>query len=214
MRAFIFDMDGTLADNLPVHEVAWQLFLKNHGYDLPLEEVAEKVFGTESECIQRFFGPLEADEIQRLGHEKEELYRKMYRSSMAARPGLEAFLEKARAAGFRIALGTAGGRENVEYLIGGLGLFPFFEAIVTAEDVQKGKPDPEVFLLAAQKLGIAPADCLVFEDSDKGIEAAKRAGMAVVAVGEKAPDAFLATIGEALKRRILDYENLEPTALF
>ncbi len=208
-------MDGTLADNLPVHDRAWQLFLKNQGRDLPLEEVAALAFGTEIECVRRMLGDhLSEAETARLGAEKEALYRKMYAPEMAARAGLFSFLEKAKRDGFRIALGTAGGRGNVDFLVGGLGLFPFFEAVVSAEDVKKGKPDPEVFLLAAEKLGVEPKNCLVFEDSDKGIEAAKMADMAVVAVGLKTPDAFLATVGEAFKKRILDFENLEPNDLF
>ena len=181
-KAFIFDMDGTLMDNIPFHERAWMAFLKNHGFDMSEEEMIAKAYGTGRDAMRRFFGQLTDNEADTLIEEKEVLYKNLYRPQLAHRPGLSVFLEKTRAHGLRIALGTAGDMGNVDFAIDGLGLRHFFEKIVSAEDVAHGKPNPEVFLKAAEKLGIAPEHCVVFEDSESGLEAAHRAGMAAVAV--------------------------------
>ncbi len=187
-RAFIFDMDGTLMDNLPFHDRIWFAFTRRHGLSLSEEEVAKLAYGTGREAIKRIFGEMPDAEADRMAGEKESLYREYYRPHIEARPGLEAFLEKTRSLGISVGLGTAGDMGNVDFALDGLGVRPFFEKISSAEDVLNGKPDPEVFLKAAEKLGVRPADCLVFEDSRSGLEAAHRAGMAAVAV---ATDGFM-----------------------
>lgn len=169
-------------DNIPAHERAWILFLKNHNFDLPDEEVIAKAYGTGREATRRFFGQLSDNQLDTLILEKETMYQESYRPHISPRPGLVAFLEKTRARGIKIALGTAGDMGNVDFTLDGLGIRHFFDKIVSAEDVSQGKPNPEVFLKAAEKLGIAPADCVVFEDSEPGLEAAHRAGMSAVAV--------------------------------
>lgn len=210
--AFIFDMDGTLVDNILHHEIAWQQFLKNHGLDLPMVEIQEKAYGTAHEALPRFFGELTENQLITFADEKENRYREFYRPHLAERPGLVPFLEKTRAAGIPIALGTAGDLPNVNFILDGLGIRHFFDFIVSAEDVEFGKPHPEVFLKCAAGLGWLPENCLVFEDSPSGIEAARRAGMAAVAVST---DGFFPKNEsfENIRRMIRSFENSETDGL-
>ena len=181
LKALIFDMDGTLVHNMHFHRRAWTSFLNQHGFGLTEEEFEQQNYGTALEIIRRFFGEaLPAAEVQRLAQEKEALYRQQYGPHLRALPGLREFLTVARAQGLRLALATAADAPNIDFTLDGLQLRPYFDAIIGAEQVRRGKPDPEVFLLAAAALGVAPAECLVFEDSMTGIEAARRAGMATV----------------------------------
>lgn len=175
-------MDGTLVDNIPFHEKAWMQFLQNHGFDISEEEMIAKAYGTGRDAMRRFFGQLTDNQADTLIEEKEIIYKDLYRPHISPRPGLLSFLEKTRAHGLQISLGTAGDMGNVDFALGGLGMHHFFEKIVSAEDVSHGKPNPEVFLKAAEKLGLAPEHCVVFEDSETGLEAAHRAGMSAVAV--------------------------------
>jgi beta-phosphoglucomutase len=181
-KAFIFDMDGTLCDNIPYHEVAWMQFLKNNKIDVSLEEMRVKMQGTGFDSMPRFFGQLTDNQILTFISEKENLYHELYRPHLKYRPGLVDFLEKARAKGIEIGLGTAADRSNVDFTLDGLGIRHFFEKIISMEDVSRGKPDPEVFLKCAEGLGVLPENCLVFEDSATGLEAAMRAKMASIAV--------------------------------
>lgn len=210
--AFIFDMDGTLVDNILHHEIAWQRFLKNNGLDLSMAEIQEKAYGTQHEALRRFWGELTENQLIEFTYEKENLYRELYRPHLVARPGLPEFLEKTRAAGIPIALGTAGDLANVNFILDGLGIRHFFEFIVSAEDVAFGKPHPEVFLKCATGLGKLPENCLVFEDSPSGVEAARRAGMAAVAVST---DGFFPKKEsfENIRRVIRSFENSETDGL-
>jgi beta-phosphoglucomutase len=112
----------------------------------------------------------------------EAAYRELYLPERAPAKGLLDFLKGARAGGYRIGLGTGSKDDNVSFILDGLGLRPWFDAVVDGGMVTKGKPDPQTFLILAEKLGAAPENCVVFEDSLLGEEAARRAGMAVVAI--------------------------------
>ncbi|MCA8829898.1 HAD family hydrolase [Hymenobacter pini] len=181
LQALIFDMDGTLVHNMHFHRRAWVSFLGRYGFELTEEEFERSNHGTALEIIRRFFGAeLPAAEVQRLAQEKEAHYRELYSPHLRALPGTREFLEEARTQGLRLALATAGDAPNIDFVLDGLQLRACFDVIVGAEQVRHGKPDPEVFLLAAAQLGVVPEACLVFEDSLTGIEAARRAGMATV----------------------------------
>ncbi|GAB3834464.1 HAD family hydrolase [Hymenobacter jeollabukensis] len=207
LKALIFDMDGTLIHNMHFHRRAWVDFLGQHGIRLTEEEFEHYNHGTGLEIIRRLFGAeLPAADVQRLVQEKEALYRQQYGPHLRALPGLREFLTVARAQGLRLALATAGDAPNIDFVLDGLQLRPYFDAIIGAEQVQRGKPDPEVFLLAAAALGVAPAECLVFEDSMTGIEAARRAGMAAVGLATTHPAAELQGLG--LAQIAADYTHL------
>lgn len=180
-KGLIFDMDGTLVHNMHFHRQAWYAFLQKHGIDINDEDFDRKNAGTIVEIVPRFFeGVTDHAEIMRLGMEKEALYREIYRPHVQALPGLRAFLEAARAGGLKLALATAADRGNIDFTLEELGITDLFDAITGSEEVKKGKPDPEVFLVSARKLGLTPAQCIVFEDSHVGIQAGLSAGMEVI----------------------------------
>lgn len=181
IRAAIFDMDGTLVDNMHFHQQAWFSFLEDHGIQVSEAEYHAKNAGILPEIIARFFPDVTDIEIvYELGRKKERKYQEIYRPHVKALPGLETFLTSLRQAGIRIALATAADRGNIDFTLDALGIRDHFDVIVGAEEVSKGKPDPEVFLLTAEKLGIEPDACAAFEDSNPGIRAALAAGMRVV----------------------------------
>jgi beta-phosphoglucomutase len=182
-RAFIFDMDGTMVDNMMVHHRAWQRKLAALGLDLTLEEVRQSIHGINEEILERLFGDrFSPEERRRIAWEKEAEYRDIFLSELKLVPGLEAFLKSAQQAGIRMGIGTAAPHENVQFVLENLHLRPLFGSVIDASQVIKGKPDPEVFLRVAEELGAEPADCVVFEDSPTGAEAARRAGMQVVII--------------------------------
>ena len=170
----LFDMDGVVCHNMPAHEEAWRRFLRGHGVELELAEFRAKTMGMPTHEVLAFYG------VKGTADEKERLYRELYKPR--ALPGLRRLLAAARKAGHRLGLGTGSKDDNVSFILDGLKLRADFHAVVDGSMVKKGKPDPETFLLLADALKVRPKDCVVFEDSLLGEEAARRAGMAVVGV--------------------------------
>ncbi len=193
-KALIFDMDGTLIHNMEYHQLAFVEFLKKHRIFITEDEYEQKNKGTITEIIPRFFGSgLSSEQILELGEEKEALYRELYRPHLKPIAGLTEFLEKAKKRGLRMALATMGDQKNIQFTLEGLGIRHYFEATVSGEEVTYGKPNPEVFQLAAAKLSVEPSECLAFEDSIPGITSALAAHMPVVGVaGTHLPEALSA----------------------
>jgi len=182
--AALFDMDGVLVDNMAYHIRAWRAFAERHGRTLTLDEYYRHVNGrVAADALPFVLGrPLAAAEVEPLTEEKEADYRRLYAAHRQPTPGLLPFLERLKAARVGLAVGTSAPQSNIDFTLDGAGLRPFFDAVVDASMVTRGKPDPEIYLRAAAELGVEPGRCVVFEDAYAGIEAGLRAGMRVVAL--------------------------------
>lgn len=186
----IFDMDGVLVDSAEAHYEAWCLLGDEVGKEHP-REFFEKTFGMHNrEIIPIWLGPeVPRDEVERLSVLKEALYRKVAAETLKPLDGSVDLVRALGADGFLLAVGSSGPPENVQLVLEVLQLGDLFSALSTGADVREGKPDPEVFLKAAEKLGIPPAQCVVFEDAPQGVEAGLRAGSRVIAVSStRAPE--------------------------
>lgn len=181
-KAIIFDMDGVLTDNFKIHEIAWMEFAKKIGVKSNPEEIRTIIFGRRNkEALDTAFGRhLVSGQIAELSEQKEEAYIKMAKGKIKLLKGLRDFLEKAREKNIPMAVATSSPRNVLEFTLNELQVNDYFPKVkLSAEDVKEGKPAPEIFLLAALRLGYKPEGCLVFEDSIPGIRAAKSAGCAV-----------------------------------
>lgn len=177
-------MDGTLLDSAEYHWLAWREALAAEGFALTRAQF-ESTFGQRNDTILRaYFGPdLPLGEVDRIAGVKEARYRELVKThGIDALPGVRRWLDRLHVGGWHQAVASAAPRLNVETILDALGIADCFDAIVSAEDVQRGKPDPQVFLLAAERLGVSPARCIVVEDAPAGIEGARRAGMRSIGV--------------------------------
>jgi len=193
-RGVIFDVDGVLVDSYAAHLRSWQTALRERGLDLP-EADFQRTFGrTSREILRELFGDRVRDEdVPALDERKESLYRDDLARRFPAMDGAAELLGALVGAGFRLAAGSSAPPANVELTLDRLGQSRAFSAVVTGSDVTRGKPDPQVFLIAAQRLGLAPASCVVVEDAPPGVRAARAAGMASVGlVGTADADALRA----------------------
>ena len=179
-KAFIFDLNGTMIDDMAFHVKAWYHLLNDElGAGLTVDEVKRQMYGKNSEVMDRVFGKghFSVEEADRLSLEKEKKYQAAYLPHLKLIEGLPDFLETARQMHIPMAIGSAAMPFNINFVLDNLHLRKYFSAIVSANDVEYSKPDPETYLKAAALLQIAPDDCLVFEDAPKGVEAALNAGM-------------------------------------
>jgi beta-phosphoglucomutase-like phosphatase (HAD superfamily) len=184
VRALVFDMDGTMIDSMGCHAESWAVFTQRHGIHLDLAEVLRLTTGrTGVEAMRLLFRrELTHAEAAALLHEKESVYRELFAPQFREVAGFSAFAAQAAAQGLRVGVGTAGDRHNIAFAMGHLQMQPPPQAIVGGDEGFAGKPEPAIFLEVARRLGVAPHECIVFEDAPLGIEAAHRAGMAAVAV--------------------------------
>jgi len=181
--ALIFDMDGVVIDSNPLHRESWTEFNRRHGLETT-EEMLARMYGRRNdEIVRDFFGDsLSLDEVLARGAAKEELYRRMLQDRLeeSLTPGLRAFLNAY--AGAPKALATNAEPANVNFLLDRAQLRPYFCIVVSGDQVHNPKPHPEIYLKAADMLGVPAPNCIVFEDSYVGVEAALAAGMRVVGV--------------------------------
>ena len=184
LPALIFDMDGVLIDNTPVQARAFQLLFRDLGLTTNARRLLARLNGMPATTILKtvFKNPVSAQQLKEYASQREFLYRTLYWNQRKATPGLVAFLAAARAAGHPIGLGTGSPPETIRYIIDHLDLRRYFDVVVGKDDVAKGKPHADTFAAVAAKLGVAPPDCVVFEDAVLGEQAAYRAGMRCVAV--------------------------------
>lgn len=200
-QAVIFDLDGTLVDSMWMWSSIDVEYLGRHGLTCPadLQRVIEGMSFSETAVYfkERFQLRESVDEIKQAWI---DMSLEKYRKEVPLKPGAREFLEQIASRGLPAGIATSNGREMVEAVLESLQISGYFQSVITACEVAAGKPAPDIYLAVAERLGAAPADCLVFEDVPAGILAGKRAGMTVVAV----EDAFSRSMGEE-KRRLADY---------
>jgi beta-phosphoglucomutase len=183
-RAVIWDLDGTLIDSSHLHWEAWQKVMEVENIALTYEHYVADFGKRNDEILRGRLGADLPDEfIARVSLAKEEIYRDLIRTKgLELLPGARYWLERFKALGCLQALATSAPRGNIDAVFAALGIGQYFAAAISSEEVKAGKPEPDVFLVAAAKLGAAPRDCIVIEDAPAGIEAARRAGMRSIGV--------------------------------
>lgn len=182
--AVLFDMDGVLIDSNPYHKDAWMAFCRRYQVELKEEDVPKYIYGKTNkmalvDVFQREFSP---EESFRMSEEKEAIYRDLHRADISLIKGLPALLESFQQHQVPLAVCTNAPVANLDFMLEETGIRPYFQVLIDASKVSKGKPDPEIYLKAARMLGISPDRCIVMEDSTVGVEAGLRAGMKVVGI--------------------------------
>jgi beta-phosphoglucomutase len=184
-KAFLFDLNGTVIDDMHFHAKAWHKILtEDLGAKLTWDEVKVQMYGKNSELLVRIFGDsyFTEEESNRWSVEKERRYQEEYLPHLCLIDGLDGFLENAAKKDIKMAIGSAAIPFNIDFVLDNLDIRHYFKAIVSADDVVTSKPHPETFLKAAQLLNADPSECIVFEDAPKGVESAQNAGMKCVVI--------------------------------
>ena len=196
-EAYLFDMDGVLADDCPYHVKAWQVFLPRHGGQITEKQVMDWMGCPNSVIISRVFGEgaLSPERLRQLSEEKEAVFREIYAPHLRCPEGLRELLEHAKRRGIPCAVVTGAIRANVDFILDGLGIRGYFREIVDSSRYSRGKPAPDCFLMGAKLLGAEPSECTVFEDAVNGIKAGKAAGMRVIGVTTSLSRDEIASLG-------------------
>jgi HAD superfamily hydrolase (TIGR01509 family) len=200
--AVLWDMDGTLVDSEEYHWLSWRDTMALEGVAITHDQFL-KTFGQRNDSIlpQWLKAGSSAEHMQWVGDSKEELYRKLvHQGDLKPLPGVMEWVRRLREQGWRQAVASSAPRKNIEVVLEVLGMASFFDALVSAEDVTAGKPDPQVFQKGAQRLGMPASRCIVVEDAVPGVEAARRAGMRCIGVSRKG----LLTGADVVVRSLVD----------
>lgn len=185
IKAFLFDFNGTMINDMEYHTIAWfDIITRELQHKISREAVKNEMYGKNNDVLNRIFGHahFSEEEMNRISLEKERRYLEAYEPYVAWIPGLAHFLDTAHLKGMKMAIGSATLTSNILYILKKLNAGDYFRAVISADDVEHSKPHPETFLRAAEALDVPPGECLVFEDSPKGVEAAGRAGMNAVVI--------------------------------
>lgn len=201
----IFDMDGVLVDSGPAHHRSWQMLAREHRIEVSQERF-NNTFGRPSRDIIRIiWGQQTSDEqINRLDEQKERLYREIVSGDLPLMPGCRELLANLSRAGFLLGVATSGPRENLELVLREGQIADYFCATVNGFDIARGKPAPDCFLLAAERMGLPANRCVVVEDAPVGVQAAVAAGMKAIALAGTHPPEPLSEAGASAVVRRLD----------
>lgn len=211
--AFIFDMDGTIIDSMPTHVDSWIQALTEFGHAITVEELHKNNLGNVYDVVRSILGDhLSDDDVVRIAARKEIIFREKYKPMMKLLEGLDSFLSQTRRLGIPTALATNADWDNIDYVVDGLNIRDCFDVIIGGMDVQRAKPDPEMFLLAAERLNVNPNNCIAFEDSANGVMAAQAAGMQTVLV-KTFHKAQAYDQNPAVIKIITDFRDLQPEDL-
>jgi len=211
IRGVVFDFDGVIVDSHPVHKNAWRRFLESVGRTASEEDLQFVLDGRKRDDILRhFLGDLDPELIISYGLRKEQFFRDEA-GDVQTIDGLLTFLEDLEDAGVAIGIASSGSRSRVNFLLDRLNLKKHFQVVVTGDEVKKGKPDPSVFLKAAQALQQDPCELLAFEDAVSGVQSAKSAGMRCVGIAQ--PDRASVLLDSGADHVVPDFCSLSYSKL-
>jgi beta-phosphoglucomutase len=205
-KGAIFDMDGVLIDSHPLHKKVWAKFLASLGRPATREDLDFVLDGRKrEEILQHFLGDLSPEQICEYGQRKDEIYWQ-FSTELCTIAGVEEFLGALSSAGVAMSVATSASTGRARDTLAHLGILPHFSALITGDDVVKGKPDPEIFVRAAGKLKLAPENLLVVEDAVSGVKAAKSAGMKCLGIASNGRGELLSEAGA--DRVVADYREI------
>ncbi len=213
----IFDMDGVIVDSYEPHLESWRMLAREIGAEVTEEQFAGTFGRTSRDIIRTLFGETDNAKVRQYDDRKESLYRDLVRGRLPMMPGVRSLVRTLSAAGARIAIGSSGPRENVELVCSSADLMIFVDARISGADVTHGKPDPEVFIRAANTLGLKPSQCIVVEDAPVGIQAAHAGGMKCICLrsprspkGIESADLIVDSLEEITIARLVELFGSEP----
>ena len=188
LAAVLWDMDGVIADTGPYHLQAWHMVFSERGFNYSDEDFRRNFGQRNDTIIKKVTGDsLSTEDVEAIAAKKEEIYRRKVARNIKPLPGVIKLIKSLEEHGIKMAVASSAPLENIQLILRGLGITDYFQAVVWGREVTEGKPSPQVFLLAAERLKIEPASCVVIEDAVAGVTAAKRAGMKCVAVTNTHP---------------------------
>ncbi|MEJ7586997.1 MAG: HAD family phosphatase [Ferruginibacter sp.] len=181
MSAILFDLNGTMIDDMNYHVTAWHGILNSLGANISMQQMKEECYGKNEELLERTFpGRFSLEKKKTMSLEKETVYQREYKPELSLFKGLPGFLELLKKRNIKMAIGSAAIMFNIDFVLDGLNIRSYFNGIISADDVSFSKPHPETYLKCAQLLNEDPVNCIVFEDSPKGVHSAANAGMQAV----------------------------------
>lgn len=184
MKAVIFDMNGVIIDDERIHQESWRVYCNKHGFHITDDEFKHKVFGrTEKDTFVYLYDrAITPDELENFSNERVDTAIEIFKSQIKMTDGLQYLLDELSENNIPMAVATSARRRYFNFIMDELHIRNYFKVVLTAEDITKGKPDPEIYIETAEELRIDPKDCIVFEDTLSGIKSAKTAGMKVVGI--------------------------------
>ena len=215
LKAIIFDLDGTLVDSLPYHHESWRIFFKNNNLEENdfSEILKEYKGGGTLELMTSVFGDTYTrDELKKMSDDKEVIFRDIYKSKIYPIEGLNKFLDNLKENNILLSIGSNAIRKNVLMTIQELGITNYFSSIICGDEVSRGKPDPEMYLKTLSNLKVSNNECIIFEDSIEGIEAARNADIKVVGVTSSQSSEKLKSVGAF--KTINDYTKIRLDNIF